>query len=38
MEAYARGIVDSRHIIYELSVGTLFLFLATRSLQVKKWR
>jgi ABC-2 type transport system permease protein len=38
MEDYARGIVDTRHIVYELSVGAFFLFLATRSLQVKKWR
>jgi len=38
MDDYARGIVDSRHVIYELSAGVLFLFLATKSLGVKKWR
>jgi ABC-2 type transport system permease protein len=38
MDDYAKGIVDSRHVVYELSVGLLFLFLATKSLEVKKWR
>ena len=36
MEDYAMGIVDTRHVVYELSVGVLFLFLATRSLELKK--
>ncbi len=38
MDDYAKGIVDTRHLVYELSVGILFLFLATKSLEVKKWR
>ncbi len=38
MEDYAMGIVDTRHIVYELSVGLLFLFLATRSLEMQKGR
>ncbi len=38
MEDYRRGIVDTRHIVYELSVALLFLFLATKSLEMKKWR
>ena len=38
MDDFARGIVDTRHVVYELSVGALFLYLATTSLQVKKWR
>lgn len=38
MEDYAMGIVDTRHVVYELSVGLLFLFLATRSLELKKGR
>ncbi len=38
MDDFAKGIVDSRHVIYQLSVGLLFLFLATKSLEVKKWR
>ena len=38
MDDFAKGIVDSRHVVYQLSVGLLFLFLATKSLEVKKWR
>ena len=38
MEDYAMGIVDTRHVVYELSVGILFLFLATRTLELKKGR
>ncbi len=38
MEDYAMGIVDTRHVVYELSVGVLFLFLATKSLEMKKGR
>jgi ABC-2 type transport system permease protein len=38
MDDYAKGIVDSRHVVYEVSVGVLFLFLASRSLIAKKWR
>jgi len=38
MDDFAKGIVDSRHVIYQLSVGVLFLFFAAKSLEVKKWR
>jgi hypothetical protein len=38
MDDYAKGIVDTRHVIYALSAGLLFLFLAAKSLEVKKWR
>ncbi len=38
MEDYAMGIVDTRHVVYEVSVGVLFLFLATKSLEMKKGR
>ena len=38
MDDYAKGIVDTRHVVYEISVGLLFLFLAAKSLEVKKWR
>lgn len=38
MDDYARGIVDTRHLVYEVSVGLLFLFFATKSLELKKWR
>jgi len=38
MDDFARGILDTRHIVYELSVGFMFLYLAAKSLEVKKWR
>jgi len=38
MDDFARGIVDTRHVVYQLSVGIMFLFLAVKSLEVKKWR
>ena len=38
MDDFAKGIVDSRHVVYTLSVGIFFLFLATKSLEVKKGR
>ena len=36
MDEFARGVVDSRRIIYYLSATALFLFLATVSLSAKK--
>ncbi len=38
MDDFAKGIVDTRHVVYQLSVGSLFLFLAAKSLEIKKWR
>jgi len=38
MDDFARGIVDTRHVVYQLSVGIMFLYLAAKSLEVKKWR
>jgi len=38
MDDFARGIVDTRHVVYELTVGGLFLYLAAKSLEVKKRR
>jgi ABC-2 type transport system permease protein len=38
MEDFAMGVVDTRHIVYELSLGLFFLFLATRSIELKKGR
>ena len=38
MDDFAMGVVDTRHIIYQLSVGLAFVFLAARSLEVRKWR
>jgi ABC-2 type transport system permease protein len=36
MDEFARGVVDSRRIVYYLSGTVLFLFLATVSLAAKK--
>jgi hypothetical protein len=38
MEDFARGIVDSRRVIYYVSATLLFLFLAVISLTAKKER
>ena len=38
MADYAKGIVDTRFVVYELSLTGLFLFLSTKSLELGKWR
>ena len=38
MDEFAKGIVDSRHLVYYLSATIFFLFLAARSLETRKWR
>ena len=38
MEEFSKGIVDSRRLVYYFSVSGLLLFLAARSLELKKWR
>ena len=38
MADFGKGIVDTRHLVYYASVSALLLFLATRALEVKKWR
>jgi len=38
MADYAKGIVDTRFVVYELSLTGLFLFLSTKSLEFGKWR
>lgn len=35
---FVRGMIDTRHIIYYLSVAVLFLFLSTRVLEARRWR
>lgn len=35
---FARGIVDTRAVVYYLSVTALFLYLATRSVEADRWR
>jgi len=38
MDEFARGVVDSRRLIYYLSATLFFLFLTTRALEARKWR
>ena len=38
MDDFAKGIVDTRHIVYHLSLTGLFLFLATKALEAAKGR
>jgi len=38
MDDFARGLVDTRRIVYQLSLAGLFLFLATKALQASKGR
>jgi ABC-2 type transport system permease protein len=38
MEEFSKGIVDTRHLVYYVSVTLFFLFLSARSLEAKKWR
>ena len=37
-ESIGRGVIDSRDLIYYLSVITFFLFLNIRSVESRKWR
>lgn len=38
MSDYSKGIVDTRHVVFELSLTGLFLFMSTKSLELNKWR
>jgi len=38
MDEFAKGIVDSRHLVYYLSTTLFFLFLTSRALADRKWR
>lgn len=38
MDEFARGVVDSRRLVYYLSATLFFLFLTTRALEARKWR
>ena len=35
---FVRGIIDTSHIVYFLSIVAIFLFLAIRSLETRRWR
>ncbi len=38
MQDFAMGIVDTRYLVYDLSVTVFFLFLTTKALAARKWR
>lgn len=38
MDDFAKGIVDTRSLVYTLSATVFFLFLTSRALEAKKWR
>jgi len=38
MDDFAKGLVDTRHVVYTVSLAGLFLFFATKALEAKKWR
>jgi ABC-2 type transport system permease protein len=38
MDEFAKGIVDSRHLVYYLTATLFFLFLTSRALADRKWR
>ncbi len=37
-EDFARGVIDTKHIVYFLSVTAVFLFLAIRALEFRRWK
>ena len=37
-EDFGRGIIDTKHIVYFVSLTTLFLFLTIRALESRRWR
>lgn len=37
-DEFARGVVDSRSVVYYLSVTAFFLFLSVRAVESRKWR
>ena len=38
MDEFAKGVVDTRRLVYYVTASVFFLFLAARSLQARKWR
>ena len=38
MDDFAKGVVDTRRLVYYLATSALFLFLAARALESRKWR
>jgi hypothetical protein len=38
MDTFSKGILDSFHVVFYLGLTLLFLFLAVRSLEARKWQ
>jgi ABC-2 type transport system permease protein len=38
MESFAKGVLDTKDLVYYLSVTAFALFLTLRSLESKRWR
>ena len=38
MQAFSKGIVDSRYVVFDLSVAALFVYLAWRALEGRRWQ
>ena len=38
MQAFSKGIVDTRFIVFDLSVAALFVYLAWRVLEGRRWQ
>ena len=35
---FTRGVVDTGHVLYYVSLAAVFLFLTVRSLETRRWR
>ena len=35
---FARGVIDTSHVVYYISMAAVFLFIAVRSLETRRWR
>jgi ABC-2 type transport system permease protein len=38
MQSFSKGIVDTRFLVFDLSVATLFVYLAWRVLEGRRWQ
>ena len=38
MDAFSKGIVDSRYLVYDLSLAVLGIFLSVRAIQANRWQ
>jgi ABC-2 type transport system permease protein len=38
MDSFSKGIIDTRYVVYDLSVACLSVFMAVRVLQANRWQ